>query len=80
VRAPPRAAAGEGSSLPVVLFLQGGNEFLSLQLRLLHNRDQCALRQLWVILHGNDKISFFIPEVNMASGLAIDLKSKMISG
>ena len=60
------------------LLLQGCNEFLSLQPRLLHNRNQCAFCQLWMIRNCNDQISFFIPEMNMAAGLSIDLKSKLI--
>jgi len=47
----------------------------SFQLRLFHNRDQCTLRQLWVIRHHYDQISFFIPVVNMAAGLEINLES-----
>jgi len=63
-----------------LLLLQGRNEFLFLQPRLLHNRDQCALCQLWMIRNCNDQISFFIPEVDMATYLPIDLEAKRIQG
>jgi hypothetical protein len=46
--------------------------------RLLHDRDQCALRQLRAIGHCHDQISLLIPEVNMAAGLTVDLEAEML--
>jgi len=57
---------------------QRRNEFLSLQPSLLNDRDQRTFRQLRVIGHCHNQIPLFIPEVDMAACLAIDLKVQVL--
>ena len=62
------------------LLLQSSNEIHFLQPCLLHYRYQRSLSQLRMIRHCNDQVSLLIPEVNMASSLAIDSKAKLLQG
>ena len=74
----PAPLAVADNLLLVFLFIQGGNEFLSLQPCLLHDRDQRTLSQLRVIGHCHNQISLLIPEMDVAAGLAIDLEAQML--
>ena len=82
-RARPLAIAmkttiSDASSYRSRLLLQRRNEFFSLQPSLLNDRDQSTFRQLRVIGHCHNQIPLFIPEVDMAAGLAIDLKVQVL--
>jgi len=73
-----KTTISDASSYRSRLLLQRRNEFFSLQPSLLNDRDQSTFRQLRVIGHCHNQIPLFIPEVDMASGLAIDLKAQVL--
>ena len=73
-----KTTISDASSYRSRLLLQRRNEFLSLQPSLLNDRDHRTFRQLRVIGHCHNQIPLFIPGVDMAAGLAIDLKAQLL--